>query len=382
MTPRVHRRALGSGPTSSAVGAVVLALLLTLVACTAPGSKAGPDPPATVLHLATVEARGAPYTKDVEFFTERVGTLTEGSVQVVVDYEAITWTPTAEQDVVALLRREGTDLALVPTRVFDTVGITGFEALQTPMLIDSPELAGRVAAGDLAERLLAGLENQRLVGLGLVYEGLRRPLALNGAVTRATDLEGLRVRVPISNLSDRVFAALGAEPDHGASHATSTTGARYPVVETELALAATDFAQPSTATMNLALFPKYDAIVAATGSFARLTESQQQAVRQAAAETVAASTRSTADEERLAATFCEAGGALAFAPEHQLAAFRRRLQPITLELRRERRSAEVIDAVTTLKESVAAPRFRTPGACLPPRGDGARLPSEPAAPRP
>ena len=104
--------------------------------------------------------------------------LTEGSVTVTLQLEAdAPWSPQSEQRVTAMVKDGTTDLAMVPPRVFDTIGIHGFEALQTPMLIDSAELAGAITTGDIGSGMLADLPDQGLVGLGLVYDGLRRPLA-------------------------------------------------------------------------------------------------------------------------------------------------------------------------------------------------------------
>ncbi|HKE70907.1 MAG TPA: hypothetical protein VKB55_16725 [Nocardioidaceae bacterium] len=353
-----------------------------LVACTSPGSKAGPARPATVLHLATAESSSAPYAADVERFADRVAALTDGSVRVEIDYEVIDYTTASERRITDMVRAGGTDLALVPPRAFDTAGITGFEALQSPLLIDTPELAGAVATSHLAGDMLSGLSDQGLVGLGLVYEGMRRPLALNGSVTRASDFEGLLVRVPPSNLSDRMFVALGAVADHGASHTISTTGAPYPLVETELAIADNDFPKESTLTANIAFFPKYDAIVADPDAFGRLTDGQQQALRQAAADTVSGSLETTSGEEQLAATYCETGGALAFAPPAELTAIRAKVQPVVDSLREDPATAQAIEAIEALKQTTAAPMFSVPAACHPPTGDGAQLPSPPAAPTP
>ena len=256
MTARTTQRVAGIGPVARALRTVcAIAVLAMLTACSVPGSKAGPAQPAKVLHLATAENRGVPYAKDVEYFADRVDALTEGAVRVEVDYEVIPWTPSSEQTITAMVQDGETELAFVPPRVFDTLGVTGLEALQTPLLIDSPELAGAVATSDIGANMLTGLTKDGLVGLGLVYEGLRRPLALNGSVTRATDFEGLTVRVPVSDLSDRIFRSLGAVPDHGASHVVDTTGHPYPLVETEFALADTDFPGGGTVTANVVFFP-------------------------------------------------------------------------------------------------------------------------------
>jgi TRAP-type C4-dicarboxylate transport system substrate-binding protein len=380
-SPAKARTAPGWGAVL-AVGAGAAALACLLAGCTSGGTKAGRDQPATVLHLATVEPSDAPYTKDAEFFARRVAELTAGSVQVTIDSEVIPWTPNSEQQVTGMVQQGTTDLALVPPRVLDTLGITDFQVLQTPLLIDSPELAGVVATSAVAQRMLARLGDRHLVGLGLVYEGLRQPLALNGAVTRAQDLQGLQVRVPVSQISDTMFAALGAIPDHGDSHTVSTTGAPYPVVETELALAPSGFPTPSTLTRNITYFPKYDAILGNPDAIARLNQGQQEAIKQAARDTVAESLQTTADEQALAAAYCEAKGDLVVAPDSEIAALNRKFQPVVTQLRTDRATAEEIDAIQALKASTKVPRFQTPPACLPPAGDGARLPGPPAAPRP
>ena len=380
MTPSTSTRT--AGLRSAVLGCVGVALVVGSAGCTASGSKAGPDRPATVLHLATVEPRGAPYTEDIERFAARVEELTDGATRVEIDYQVIPWTPTSERTVTRMVQDGEVELALVPTRVFDTVGISGFEALQTPLLIDTPELAGAVAASDVATTMLDGLGDHGLVGLGLVFEGLRRPMALNGVLDQASDFEGLLVRVPASHVSDRVFEALGAVPDNGADHLVATTGRHYPVVETELELADTDFAPGSTITSGLVLFPKYGALVADPDALDGLSDDQVDALHAAAEDTVAAAAQTMADEEVLAATYCEVAGDVIEAPEARLRSIERRLGTVVEELSEDAETAEAIDAITVLKESTSAPAFTSPPACSPPSGDAAGLPSAPAAPTP
>ena len=374
----------GIQPAAFVARAVVLAALalVALAGCTARGTKAGPDEPATVLRLATPEARGAPYTDAVEHFADRVQELTRGRVRVEVAWEVVPWTQASEQAITRMVRDGDVDLALVPARVFDTIGIQGFRALQTPMLIDTPELAAAVARSEVAAGMLAGLSDHGLVGLGLVFEGLRRPMALNGAITRAADFEGLLVRVPISNVSDAVFEALGAVPDHGPNHLIATTGDPYPVVETELVAADTDFSTGSTITQGLVLFPKYDALLADPAALDRLTEEQRDALRQAAADTVEAAAQTTRDEEDLAATYCEVAGELLPSPAGVVEEMGAALTPVVAQLRRDPGTAAAIDAITALKASTVVPRFRTPPACSGRGGDSASFPTAPPAPTP
>ena len=371
-----------AGPRSVIFVACSTLLVTGAAGCATSGSKAGPDRPATVLRLATPEQRGAPYTDDVEVFANRVAELSDGTLRVQVDYEVIPWTQRSEQTITQMVQNGEIELALVPTRVLDTVGIEGFQALQTPMLIDTPELAAAVARSDVADDMLADLPGHDLIGLGLVFEGLRRPLALNGAITRATDLDGLQVRVPRSRLSDLVFTALGAVPDHGDDLVIATTGDRYAVVETELALADSGFPHGSTVTHNLVLFPKYGALLANPDAYEELSDDEREVLRQAADETVARAGQTTADEEDLATTYCETAGDLVAASDTELRAMHDRLQPVVDELHRDPATATRIEAIRELAETIQAPEFTPPPACHPPTGDAARLPSAPAAPTP
>lgn len=361
---------------------VVVLLLTGAGGCTVSGSKAGPDDPQVVIRLATAENATAPYAASVRDFADRVGRLTGGGVRVDIDFEAIRWTQASEATLTRMVRDGRLDLALVPPRVFDTVGIPEFAALQTPMLIDTPELAGAVATGEVGEKLLAGLGDDGLVGLGLVYEGLRRPLATNGAVTRADQFRGLPIRVSPSGVGDQLFRALGAVPDHSDNHATDSSGKPFVLVETEFQLAGTDFPTGSTMTANLVFFPKYDALLANSVAFHRLTDAQQQAVRRAARETAEGSASTTEDDEAAAARFCEIGGQVVLAPPDQLDAARRLLSPVTAELRTKTETAATVTAIEALKTTVNAPTWTLPAACHQPSGDGARLPSEPPAPQP
>jgi TRAP-type C4-dicarboxylate transport system substrate-binding protein len=356
--------------------------VLAAAGCSASGTKAGPTRPTVVLHLATPENSDAPYADDVRFFARRVGELSDGRVDVRIDFQAIPWTPASEGALFEMVRDGKTELALVPPRAFDTVGVTDFEALQGPMLIDSPELAGAVATSDLTRDLLDGLEEHGVVGLGLAYEGLRRPLALNGALARVSDFEGLLIRVPSSNLSDRIMRALGAIPDRGASHVNATTGDPYPLAETELALASTTFPDGGTVTANMVFFPKYDALLVNADTFAHLADDQADALRRAAADTVARSLQTTQDEEDLASAFCADGGHLVEAPDDEVDAMRAAVQPVLAELQQDPGTRTAIEEIESLARATKAPSFTMPPACLPPTGDAARLPSETPAPTP
>ena len=65
------------------------------------------------------------------------------------------------------------DMGLIPTRAWDTEGVTSLRALNAPFLITSDELAAQVASSELAGTMLAGLDTVGVTGLALLPEGLR-----------------------------------------------------------------------------------------------------------------------------------------------------------------------------------------------------------------
>ena len=73
------------------------------------------------------------------------------------------YTDDAEQQVVRAVAAGKVDLGWAGARVFDTMGVTSFQALQAPMLIDSYALEQAVAASDMPGQMLQGLDK---VGVG------------------------------------------------------------------------------------------------------------------------------------------------------------------------------------------------------------------------
>jgi hypothetical protein len=62
---------------------------------------------------------------------------------------------------------------MIPARAWDTEGVTSLRALHAPFLVTSDELVAEIVDGELADELLAGLEDVGVTGLALLPEGLR-----------------------------------------------------------------------------------------------------------------------------------------------------------------------------------------------------------------
>ncbi len=103
------------------------------------------------------------------------------------------------------------DMGLIPSRAWDTEGVTSLRALNAPFLIDSDELLDDVVSSDeLADDLMSGLDKAGVVGLALFPEGLRHPFGLKKPLLGPDDYDGQAIRTPTSKTTAAVFAALGA----------------------------------------------------------------------------------------------------------------------------------------------------------------------------
>ena len=74
--------------------------------------------------------------------------------------------------------------------MFDTLGVTGFQALKAPMLIDSYPLQQAVIASDIPGEMLAGLDELGVSGIAVLADGLRKPIAVKHPVLGLGDCAG------------------------------------------------------------------------------------------------------------------------------------------------------------------------------------------------
>jgi TRAP-type C4-dicarboxylate transport system substrate-binding protein len=120
-----------------------------------------------------------------------------------------------------------------------------FFALELPFLFDSHEHATRVLEGDIGETMLGDLDSKTPVhGLAFTYSGGYRCLALDREISKAEDLQGLKmvtntnpvsidtaeafgcVAVPV-NLKEAVNVNRNNDNNHNGNNAIETTLPRY-----------------------------------------------------------------------------------------------------------------------------------------------------------
>ena len=215
------------------------------------------------------------------------------------------------------------ELGSVGARVWDAFGVTSFQALLAPFLVDSLTLEQRVLESPVATRMLAGVSRAEVVGLAVLPGPLRRPLGLSRQLAGPRDYEGATIAIRFGGVARATFRALGASvKGYNLGRLPRADGA-----ELDAATVATNGydAHARALTANVILWPRPQTIFMNRTAFARLTLSQRVLLQRAGREALAPElARVERDEASGIAVVCSRGDvALASASASDLAALRR-----------------------------------------------------------
>src|SRR5215471_4270079 len=193
-------------------GAVVL-VALALAGCSAlAGNKAGGPGAPVVLQIATDYGTPGFMPQVDPYLVNRAAKLSAGNVQIDMVYHVGEDTPGGEQQVIRDVAAGRYDLGVVGTRVFDTLGVNSFQALTAPMLIDSYPLEQAVIGSGIPAQMMGSLDTLRVTGLGVLADGLRKPIAVRKPLLGPADWRGLTFAAFRSTEAAGAIRALGATP--------------------------------------------------------------------------------------------------------------------------------------------------------------------------
>ena len=188
--------------------------------------------------------------------------------------------PNAEPGTIEDVKEGKVDMAWVGARVFDTLGVTSFQPLLAPLLVDSYDLERRVFESGLPEKMLSSVDELGVVGIGVLPGPMRKLVGVDHPFVRLADFEGQMVGGADNTLAERTFEALGATVavssgrwfpdglDGLEQQLGSIWGNRYDN-------------QADSVTSNLNLWPRPLVIVMGKQVFESLTPQQQTVLREA-----------------------------------------------------------------------------------------------------
>jgi len=341
---------------------VALAVIAAVVAggCSgggAAGDKAGGAGEPVVLRMANAYG-DLDVVPAVQDFVSRVKERSGGNLRIQVASPWGDYADDAEQQVVRAVAAGKADLGWAGARVFDTMGVSSFQALQAPMLIDSYALEEAVAASDMSGQMLQGLTKVGVRGLGVLGDGLRKPIAVKHPLLGVGDWRGITFGTLKSAGQAQAIRSLGATPMEVFRRARNEAlkDGRLQGLEMDLLVyERSALAQPAPyVTANLTLWPQMDVLFANPGRLARLTGRQRGWLQQAAQD---ATGRSAALADRDAQSLkvaCQSGTRFANASQADLAALRKAFAPVYASLEQDSQTKAFIQRIRALKQSTPA----------------------------
>jgi hypothetical protein len=240
-------------------------------------------------------------------------------------------------------------------RAFHEFGVNSFDALLAPFLVDSTALQQRVLESPLAERMLAGVRRIKLVGVALVPGELRRPLGITRRLVGPRDFRGARIGVRPADIAAATFRALGATSvPYLEGSLAGLDGAELDV----WTIGGNKYDQHANAlTANVAFWPRTQAVVMNRSAFEALTPQQRQVLLEAGRATVSSARARLVQLRREGLTgICRrAKTALVTAPNIDLVALRKAVQPVYEQLERDPATKRLIASIAALPDPESSP---------------------------
>lgn len=358
---------------------LVLAAVVGAAGCSVQtGNKAGGPAAPVVLRMATVNGE-AGYNPGVDELLKRVEALSNGNVKIEMAFRVGEFEPDAEQQIVRGVADGTYALGVVGARVFDTLGVSDFQALDAPMLIDSYAVEAAVIEGDMPARMLRSLDQLHVSGLGVLADGLRKPIAVEKPLLGPSNWRGIPFGVYRSLALSSAIQALGAKPIEVFGPQRDQALEQDQIAGFEMNLLgyrSLNLSQRAPyVTANVNLWPQVLAIVGNPKRLASLSSEQRDSLTRALGEAAAASTDLVKGDDGFIADLCRQGARFANASDADIRGLRDAFAPVDTDLRRNPNTAQFIAEIEQLKARTSTPAVAIPDGCTGPAPDLAAQPS-------
>jgi TRAP-type C4-dicarboxylate transport system substrate-binding protein len=335
------------------------ALIVPATACSgsgtdkAGGSRHGQKTTPLTLTLLSGDSLYAPE------YADAVERLSHGSMRIQIKVGGNQ--PDYERGTVRLVRSGHEELGAVGARVWDTLGVTTFRALVAPFLVDNLALEQRVLESPRISRMLDGVDRAGVVGLAVLPGPLRRPLGLGRPLAGPDDYQGAAIAIRFGSVARATFEALGATTE---GYNVGVLPSAADGAELDLnTIAENGFdTGAKTITSNVVFWPRPQTIFANRQVYDLLTAAQRQILRRAGRVALAPEiTRIVRDDKEALSAICARNAvSLAGASAAQLAALRRAVRPVFVDLERDRFTKAAIAEITKQRHGHATDVVRCP----------------------
>ena len=247
------------------------------------------------------------------------------------------------------------DLAWVGARAFDRVGVTDFQALLAPLVVDSHDLQAAVFEAGIPDEMLAGVGRPRASRALASFQA--RCARCSASTTPSSHRRTSRTSWSACRTaqSEETLSTLGAstialpsgadisEVDGYEQQLSSIYGNSY-------------YADAGYVTANVNLWPRALVVVANPDSYDGLTDAQREALATASEQSVLGSLdASRVEDAESVEDLCVEGIELVEASASQLDGLIQALGPVYARLGADPKSAAWLKQIVQLKQKVAAP---------------------------
>jgi TRAP-type C4-dicarboxylate transport system substrate-binding protein len=335
-----------------AVGAAV-AFMAVAAGCAGAGDdRAGGKPEPTALTLTM--ANGLYRPEELQPFADEVARLSGGKMRLEFRDRWLGWPwRRPESAVIHDVAAGKADLGWVGSRAWDDVGVSSFNALHAPLLVDSYALQGEVLESGVPGEMLKALEPLRLVGLGVLPSPLRKLLGVERPLRQPADFRGQRIGITESRVARETLRALGATAI--ALPAGARIGGLDGIEQQVESIESNTYdAAAKYLTTNINLWPRPLVVFMNEAAFAALEPVQRamlrEALRNALPETLAAS---RSRERDAAAVLCRRGLRFVVATPADMSSLREALAPVYRELERDDQTRSFIARIGKLRQALS-----------------------------
>ena len=335
---------------------VAVAVALALAGCgSLAGNKAGGPGTPVVLRMATMYGLPGFMPQVDPYLVSRVANLSAGNVQIDMVYHVGENVPGGEQQVVRGVAAGRYDLGVVGTRVFDTLGVDSFQALTAPMLIDSYPLERAVVDSGIPAQMMRSLDKLNVTGLGVLADGLRKPIAVRKPLLGPADWRGITFAAFRSREASEAIRALGATPSDvsGDQLDQGLDGGAVGGFEKNLLIYRLHpdlWKRARYVTANVNLWPQTLAVIGNPDRLARLTSQQRGWLTEAVRDAAGRSTGLIDGDAGLLPGLCAGGTRFANASDAAIAALRDAFASVYAQAEQAPQTKEFIAEINRLKQ--------------------------------